>query len=81
MFTVQYCPNTASNVCIEITHEGKHLQRSFHFERDTAVCVSMQVFAKVAMGEKVSVRPIRSVDFYHSEADAWSSFAGFLMHL
>ncbi|KAH3693262.1 complement C1q tumor necrosis factor-related protein 5-like [Dreissena polymorpha] len=80
MFTVQYCPFAASSVSLEITHEGKPLQRSYHYENYADVCVSMQAFAKVAMGEKVWVRSIFSCDLYQ-EGYKWSSFAGFLVHL
>ncbi|KAH3693246.1 hypothetical protein DPMN_192650 [Dreissena polymorpha] len=81
MFAVQFCPYAGSSVYLEITHEGKPLQRSYHYEKDTYVCVSMQAFAKVAMGEKVWVRSISSGDLYHYESHQWSSFAGFLVHL
>ncbi|KAH3697888.1 hypothetical protein DPMN_085400 [Dreissena polymorpha] len=81
MFAVQYCPYTASHVFVEITHEGKPLQRSYHYDKDSYPCVSMQAFAKVAMGEKVWVRIMYSSDFWHYEAEAWSSFAGLLVHL
>ncbi|KAH3693260.1 hypothetical protein DPMN_192664 [Dreissena polymorpha] len=81
MFTVQYCPFPASMVYLEITHEGKPLQRSYHYEKVYGVCVSMQTFAKVAMGEKVWVRSIYSGDLYHQEGYMWNSFAGFLVHL
>ncbi|KAH3693248.1 hypothetical protein DPMN_192652 [Dreissena polymorpha] len=83
MFTVQYCPDANSYVYLEITHEGKPLQRSKHFNKDTEVCVSMQAFAKVAMGEKVWVRSLSSGDIwlYQRESYQWNSFAGFLVHL
>ncbi|KAH3693257.1 hypothetical protein DPMN_192661 [Dreissena polymorpha] len=81
MFTVQYCTYTASYSYLEITHEGKPLQRSYHYDKDSAACVSMQAFAKVAMGEKVWVRSLSSGDLYHYGDNMWSSFAGFLVHL
>ncbi|XP_052258501.1 uncharacterized protein LOC127863157 [Dreissena polymorpha] len=81
MFTVQYCPYANSYVYLEITHEGKPLQRSKHFNNDTEVCASMQAFAKVAMGEKVWVRSCCTVRLYQRESYQWNSFAGFLVHL
>ncbi|KAH3693241.1 uncharacterized protein LOC127863145 [Dreissena polymorpha] len=81
MFTVQYCPYVAVGIYLEITHEGKPLQRSNHYEKDSYVCVSMQAFAKVAMGEKVWVRSLYSGDLNHNEPYQWNSFAGFLVHL
>ncbi|KAH3693307.1 hypothetical protein DPMN_192711 [Dreissena polymorpha] len=56
MFTVQYTLFTNKWAFFELVHEGRPLQRSSHLEKDTAVSVSMQVFAKVSKGGKVWVR-------------------------
>ncbi|KAH3693251.1 hypothetical protein DPMN_192655 [Dreissena polymorpha] len=81
MFTLQYCTYVASSIYLEITHEGKPLQRSYHYDKDSYACTSMQAYAKVSMGEKVWVRSISSGDLYHHEGYMWNSFAGFLVHL
>ncbi|KAH3693312.1 complement C1q tumor necrosis factor-related protein 5-like [Dreissena polymorpha] len=82
MFTVQYCPFTKKYGCFGIVHDGKPLQRSFHYETDSAVCVSMQAFAKVAKGDRVWVRgSYVTSEIYSYEGERWSGFAGLLIRV
>ncbi|XP_052233698.1 complement C1q tumor necrosis factor-related protein 3-like [Dreissena polymorpha] len=83
MFTVQYCPYSNKYAYLEIVHAGRDLQRSMHNGQEgaTSVCVSMQAFTKVAMGDKVWVRAISSSEIYHFGSSRWNSFAGLLISL
>ncbi|KAH3815731.1 hypothetical protein DPMN_144262 [Dreissena polymorpha] len=82
MFTVQYCPTSRKYASLDIVHDGKSLQRSFHYEVDEVVCVGMQAFAKVAIGGKVWVRGVHvTSDIYSYESYRWSSFAGLLIRV
>ncbi|KAH3693310.1 hypothetical protein DPMN_192714 [Dreissena polymorpha] len=84
MFSVQYCPYRNNWTFLEIVHEERPLQRSTHKDGDAEqhVCVSMQAFAKVAIGEKVWVRGVQATSYIYSyELYEWSSFAGLLIRV
>ncbi|KAH3693672.1 hypothetical protein DPMN_081112 [Dreissena polymorpha] len=80
MFTVQYCPYTNKKIYLDIVHAGRSLQCSTNWERDDIVCASMQAFAKVAVGDTISVRSRHSGILYHN-SNSWNSFSGLLIRV
>ncbi|KAH3810086.1 uncharacterized protein LOC127836458 [Dreissena polymorpha] len=80
MFMVQFCPYLHKWAYLEIVHAGRALQSSGHKGEDVIVCVSMQAFAKVAIGDEVWVRISATSEIYHDDTRS-TSYAGLLISL
>ncbi|KAH3805300.1 hypothetical protein DPMN_133598 [Dreissena polymorpha] len=79
MFTVQYCPISGQKAYFEIVHEDKPVQRSRQGDPSYYLCVTMQVFAKISIGDNVWVRCTSSSAVYQNDVYYWNSFSGLLI--